>query len=107
VKFASQIVSVCFSGDCKSTYARMYSFQAWMNAKIEVATSPGATRGSRIRRKAPKRVLPSTMAASSSSRGTPAMKPRRVHTQNGRTNVRYVMITPLSLFTWWTRLSAM
>ena len=59
-----------------------------MNAKIEVATSPGATRGSRIRMKAPKRVLPSTIAASSSSFGTPMTKPRSVQTVNGRTNVR-------------------
>ena len=34
----------------------MNSFQAWMNAKIDVATRPGATSGSRIRTKAPKRV---------------------------------------------------
>jgi len=48
-------------------------------AKIDVATSPGATSGSRIRTKAPKRVVPSTIAASSSSFGTPSMNPRSVH----------------------------
>ena len=63
----------------------MYSFQAWMKAKIDVATRPGPTSGSRIRTKAPKRVEPSTIAASSSSFGTPAMNPRRVQTQNGST----------------------
>ncbi len=64
----------------------MYSFQAWMKAKIDVATRPGPTSGSRIRTKAPKRVEPSTIAASSSSFGTPAMNPRSVQTQNGRTS---------------------
>ena len=39
-----------------------------------------------IRTKAPKRVEPSTIAASSSSLGTPATKPRSVQTQNGSTN---------------------
>jgi hypothetical protein len=72
-----------------------------MNAKTEVATSPGATSGSRIRTKAPSRVEPSTIAASSSSFGIPMMKPRSVHTENGSAKVRYVTITPLSLSTWW------
>ena len=62
----------------------MYSFQAWMKAKIDVATSPGPTSGSRIRTKAPSRVEPSTIAASSSSFGIPPMKPRSVQTQNGQ-----------------------
>ncbi len=66
----------------------MNSFQARMNAKIDVATRPGATSGSRMRQKAPKRVEPSTIAASSSSRGTPMTKPRSVQTQNGSTKVR-------------------
>ena len=71
-----------------------------MNAKTDVATSPGATSGSRIFTKAPSRVLPSTIAASSRSFGIPRMKPRSVQMQNGSTNVRYVMTTPLSTFTW-------
>ncbi len=50
---------------------------------------------------APSRVLPSTIAASSRSFGMPRMNPRSVQTENGSTNVRYVMITPLSTFTWW------
>ena len=57
----------------------------------------GATSGSRMRTNAPKRVEPSTIAASSSSCGTPSMKPRSVQTQNGSTNVRYVTITPREL----------
>ena len=85
----------------------MNSFQAWMNAKIEVATRPGATSGRRIRTNAPKRVLPSTIAASSSSRGTPRMNPCSVHTENGNTNVMYITITPVSVLIRCTRLSAM
>ena len=60
-----------------------------------------------MRTKAPKRVEPSTIAASSSSFGTPAMKPRSVQTQNGSTKATYVTITPESLSTCPTRLSAM
>ena len=41
VKLASQIVSVCLSWLESRTYAIRYSFQAWMKAKIEVATRPG------------------------------------------------------------------
>jgi hypothetical protein len=78
----------------------MNSFQAWMKAKIEVATSPGATRGSRIFTKAPMRVLPSTIAASSRSRGMPMMNPRSVQIENGSTNVMYVAITPVSCPVW-------
>ena len=63
----------------------MYSFQLVMNAKTDVATSPGATSGSRIRTNAPSRVLPSTIAASSRSFGMPRMKPRSVQTENGST----------------------
>ena len=66
----------------------MYSFQLVMNAKTDVATSPGATSGSRIRTKAPSLLLPSTIAASSRSFGMPRTKPRSVHTENGSANVR-------------------
>ncbi len=72
-----------------------------MNANTDVATSPGATSGSRIRTNAPSRLEPSTIAASSSSFGMPRMKPRSVQTANGRTNVMYVRITPVSVFVRW------
>ncbi len=75
----------------------MNSFQAWMNAKIDVATRPGATSGSRIFTNAPKRLLPSTIAASSRSRGMPMMKPRSVQIENGSTKVRYVTISAAEL----------
>jgi hypothetical protein len=37
--------NVCFSGRFMMTRAKMNSFHAWMNAKIPVATKPGATSG--------------------------------------------------------------
>ena len=43
---------------------------------------------------APNRPQPSTIAASSSSRGMPATKPRRVQIVKGSTNVMYVTISP-------------
>src|SRR5207248_2021746 len=82
-----QPVTVCLDWSLSSTRAKMYSFQDVMNAKTEVATSPGAISGSRIRTKAPRRVDPSTIAASSSSFGIPMMNPRSVQTENGSTNV--------------------
>ena len=79
----------------------MYSFQVVMKAKIDVATRPGATSGSRMRENAPRRLEPSTIAASSSSFGIPSRKPRSTQTENGSTKVMYVTITPESAFTWW------
>jgi len=63
----------------------MYSFQAWMKPKMAVATSPGPISGSTIRTNASSRRQPSIMAASSSSAGMLAMKPRSVQTMKGRT----------------------
>src|SRR5581483_6525457 len=86
----------------------MNSFQLVMNAKTEVATRPGATSGSRIRTNAPRRLEPSTIAASSSSFGIPSRNPRSVQTENGSTKVMYVTITPKKTY-WscvrWYRLS--
>lgn len=65
----------------KLAYAN--SFQAVMNPKSEVAIRPGASRGSATRRKASVRVQPSTCAASSSSGGMVAMKPRSTTIVNG------------------------
>ena len=79
----------------------MYSFHVVMNANTDVATSPGPISGSRIFTNTPSLVEPSTIAASSSSFGIPSRKPRSVQTQNGRTNVMYVTIKPVSAFTWW------
>src|SRR5207237_1696546 len=90
VKYESQTVAVCFAPSFRRMRAKMYSFQLVMKAKIDVATSPGATSGRRIFTKAPSRLEPSTIAASSSSRGIPSRKPRRVQTENGSTKVMYV-----------------
>ena len=79
----------------------MNSFHAWMKAKIPVATRPGATSGSVMRMNAPIRLAPSTIAASSSSNGTPATKPRSVQIVNGRTNTRYVSASPITVFVRW------
>ena len=66
----------------------MNSFHAWMNANTPVATSPGATSGNVMVMNARSRLAPSTIAASSSSFGTLATKPRSVQIVNGRTNAR-------------------
>ncbi len=54
-----------------------------------------------MRENAPRRLEPSTIAASSSSFGIPSRKPRSTQTENGSTKVMYVTITPESAFTWW------
>ena len=64
------------SGRFMITRAKMNSFQARMKAKMPVATRPGATSGSVIRMNAPKRLAPSTRAASSSSEARLPTKPR-------------------------------
>jgi len=86
-KYESHTVTACFDWSLSRTRAKMYSFQHVMNANTDVATRPGAISGSRIRTNAPSRLLPSTSAASSSSRGIPTMKPRSVQIEKGSTNV--------------------
>ena len=61
---------------------------------MPVASSPGSTSGSTTRRNACSREQPSTIAASSSSSGTLAMKPRSVHTANGSEKTRYAEDEP-------------
>src|ERR1051326_691406 len=87
-KYESHTVIVCLPWSFRRTRAKMYSFQVVMKANTEVATRPGPISGSRIFRNTPRRVDPSTIAASSSSFGIPIRKPRSVHTQNGNANVR-------------------
>src|SRR5262249_17400973 len=86
-EYESHTVIVCFAWSFRRMRAKMYSFQVVMNANTEVATSPGPTSGRRMRTNAPRRVLPSTIAASSSSFGMPTRNPRSVQTENGRTTV--------------------
>ena len=85
LKACSHTGRVSFSGRSMITSANVNSFHAWMKAKIPVATRPGATSGSVMVKNARSRLDPSTIAASSSSRGTPATNPRSVHTVNGST----------------------
>src|SRR6188472_2695955 len=88
------------------TLAKMYSFQLVMKTKTEVATSPGATSGSKIRVNAPSRLEPSTIAASSSSLGIPMMNPRSVQTANGSRMTRWVSTSPMRWFVRWYFASA-
>ena len=67
-----------------TTRARVYSFHACRNPYTPAATSPGASSGNVIRKKAAVRESPSTIAASSSSIGTPATKPRSIQMVKGR-----------------------
>ncbi len=53
------------------TSAKKNSFQAVMNAKSVVTTMPGASSGAMIPTRIWARVAPSTVAASSTSRGMP------------------------------------
>src|SRR5256885_4785312 len=64
VNAASHTVRVWLPGLDRRTYATMYSFHAWMNPKIAVATRPGPTSGKVTRRNAPTRVQPSIIARS-------------------------------------------
>ena len=64
----------------------MNSFQAVMNENTLVATSPGATSGNRIDQNIRGQDAPSRYAASSSSIGTAATKPRSIQIANGSEN---------------------
>ena len=84
-KVRSHTGSVMASGRGLSTSANTNSFQAWMNPKMPVATRPGASSGKVILQKAPARLSPSIIAASSRSAGTPLTNPRSVQIVNGST----------------------
>ena len=85
VKVDSHSGRVRWSSRVITTRASVNSFQAWMKPKTPVATSPGASSGKVIRKNAWVREQPSIIAASSSSYGTPATKPRRVQIVKGST----------------------
>jgi hypothetical protein len=70
-----------------SERAKMNSPQAIRNERAATVISPGRISGSTIRQKAPKRVLPSTIEAASSSRGTERKKGRRMMTAKGSVTV--------------------
>ena len=68
---ASLSGSVVRSGLSRITSAKKNSFQAVMNAKSVVTTIPGMSSGAMIPVRIWNRVAPSTVAASSRSRGIP------------------------------------
>ena len=68
---ASLSGSVVRSGLLRMTSAKKNSFHAVMNAKSVVTTIPGSSSGAMIPVRIWNRVAPSTVAASSSSRGIP------------------------------------
>src|SRR5687768_1325397 len=71
---------------CVSTSANRNSFQETIRQNTAVAARPGATSGKIGRASAPMRESPSTIAASSKSRGTSAKNPRIIH-KIGRAHV--------------------
>ena len=79
--------SVFSSSDVMRTSAKRKSFQARMNVKMPAAMSPGNASGNVTYQAARARLAPSTMAASSSSSGTPAKNARSSHRQKGKQNV--------------------
>src|SRR6266700_1357403 len=76
-KVLSQIGRVYRVASRIITNAYRNSFHAVTKAKIEVATIPGASSGNTTRMKARSREAPSTIAASSTSRGSASTTPRR------------------------------
>lgn len=80
--------TVYFDESDMNVSAKMNSFQAVMNAKMDVDTRPGVTRGKRMRQNICHQEQPSIYADSSNSLGTAATNPRRVHTANGNENAK-------------------
>ena len=74
------------------------SFQAARNANRPTVMSPGRTAGSSTRRRTPKVPQPSTIADSSSSRGTASNEIRIMNVANGSWNIVSTSATPTSEF---------
>src|SRR5699024_5131591 len=70
VNFEIATFAVCISGAFTIVRAMRNSFQAAMKVMIAVVNTPGAASGRITRRNAPNRVVPSTIAACSSSTGS-------------------------------------
>ena len=68
--------------------ANSSSFQEKMNERIADTTMPGAARGRAMRRKIWNRPSPSSIAASSSSRGSERNWSEQIQTTIGRLKVR-------------------
>jgi hypothetical protein len=69
-----------------SISAIRYSFQVKTKMKIDVEARPGRITGTTTRHRICRRDRPSSRAASSSSIGTSARKPRSSHMAKGRLN---------------------
>jgi len=85
--------SVCASLNV-SRMAKAYSFQAKIKQKMAVAAMPVAAWGKMILKKALMREYPSTMAASSYSRGISSIKPFNNHTDRLKLTTVYSIIIP-------------
>ncbi|CPU66094.1 Uncharacterised protein [Mycobacteroides abscessus] len=72
------------------------SFHAARNANRPTVMSPGLTAGTSTRRSAPKDDHPSTIAASSSSRGTDSNEIRIMNVANGSWNIVRTSARPSS-----------
>src|SRR5215472_13049870 len=78
----------------RNVSATMNSWYAVINAKMLVATRPGATSGNRMRQNMRGADAPSMAAASSSSRGTVATKLRSIQIDTGSAWAAYTTIRP-------------
>src|SRR5690606_6268277 len=81
---ASMVVIIRFSEVMMKLVANKYSFHDRMNTKANVDANPGREIGSRMRISDWRRVQPSTMADSSSSREVASNTERRFQMANGR-----------------------
>src|SRR5215216_5405327 len=77
----------------RNVLAKRNSFQAKMNVRIAVVNTPGAASGTITFRKACIVVAPSTLAASSRSRGSSLKNATRSQIVSGRAKTVSVMIT--------------
>src|SRR4030043_1560057 len=75
--------------------ASVYSFQTRTKVKIPHEISPGLDRGRTIRIRAPNRLAPSTIAASSNASGMLRKKDLSIHMQKGKENAteENIMVT--------------
>ena len=86
VNFEIATFAVCISGAFTIVSAMRNSFHAAMKVMIAVVNTPGAASGRMTLRNAPKRVVPSIIAACSSSTGSCRKNALRFHTASGSAN---------------------
>src|SRR5258705_13474049 len=86
---ASPTGTVLFSGEDMKTRAYRYSFQESVKQKMNAETRPGTLSGRMTWKRMRRRLAPSTIAASSSSRGMLLRYPTSSQVQNGTRKVEY------------------